>query len=46
VRYLANGEVDYVAGGNLPVDGGPPVAFTTRSEAHVVTFTVGIAFGR
>lgn len=46
VRYLANGDVDYVAGGHLPVDGSPPVAFTTRTEAHVVAFTLGLAFGR
>lgn len=45
VRYLDNGEVDYLAGGVIPSDGAP-VAGLTRSKAQVVTFTVGLAFGR
>jgi opacity protein-like surface antigen len=45
VRYLANSEVDHLTGAVIPTDGAP-VAYPRRSEVHVVTFTVGLAFGR
>jgi opacity protein-like surface antigen len=48
VRYLANGSVDYLTSGLLvpgPGAAGPSLV-PHHGEAHVVTFTLGIAFGR
>ena len=48
VRYLANGSVDYLTSGSVvpgPGDSGLTLV-PHHGEAHVVAFTVGIAFGR
>ena len=44
-RYLANGTVDYFTQGQLG-SGSGALPGPHRSEAHLFTFTVGIAFGR
>jgi opacity protein-like surface antigen len=48
VRYLANGSVDYLTSGTLAPGPGSagPILVPYHGEAHVVAFTVGIAFGR
>jgi opacity protein-like surface antigen len=43
-RYLANGTVDYFT--EQSIGAGGELLAPHRGEAHVVTFTVGIAFGR
>jgi opacity protein-like surface antigen len=43
-RYLANGSVDYVTASSMA--GAAEALVPRRGEAHVVTFTVGISFGR
>jgi len=45
-RYLANGTVDYLTEDSIGGDPSGPALQPRRGEAHVVTFTVGIAFGR
>jgi opacity protein-like surface antigen len=47
-RYLANGSVDYLTSGSLAPRPGAagPILVPYHGEAHVVAFTVGIAFGR
>lgn len=44
-RYLANDTVDYLTEESLVGIGGAPLV-PRRGEAHVVAFTIGIAFGR
>jgi hypothetical protein len=44
VRYLANGPVDYFTEQQIPAAGVPPGP--RHGDVHVVTFTVGVAFGR
>jgi opacity protein-like surface antigen len=44
VRYLANGTVDYFT--EASIGAGGELLAPRRGEANVVTFTVGIAFGR
>ncbi len=44
-RYLANGTVDYLTQDSIVGDASGALR-PHRGEAHVVTFTVGIAFGR
>ena len=48
VQYVGNGEVRYLAEGDLvPSPGGaPPVIVPRRTEANLVTVTVGLSFGR
>jgi opacity protein-like surface antigen len=43
-RYLANGTVDYIT--EASIAGAAEALVSRRGEAHVVTFTVGISFGR
>jgi opacity protein-like surface antigen len=45
VRYLANGSVDYLTQDSIAGDASGALQ-PHHGEAHVVTFTVGIAFGR
>ena len=45
-RYLANASVDYLTPDSMGRGAGGPVLQAHRGEAHVVAFTVGIAFGR
>jgi len=47
-QYVGNGEVRYLAEGDLvPSPGGaPPVIVPRRTEANLVTITVGLSFGR
>ena len=45
VRYLANGAVDYLTQDSIAGDASGALR-PHHGEAHVVTFTVGIAFGR
>lgn len=48
VQYVGNGEVRYLAEGDLvPSPGGaPPLIVPRRTEANLVTITVGLSFGR
>lgn len=48
VQYVGNGEVRYLAEGDLvpSPDGAPPVIVPRRTEANLVTITVGLSFGR
>jgi opacity protein-like surface antigen len=48
VQYVGNGEVRYLAEGDLvpSPDGSPPVIVPRRTEANLVTVTVGLTFGR
>jgi opacity protein-like surface antigen len=48
VQYVGNGTVRYLAEGDLlPSPGGvPPVIVPRKTEANLVTITVGVTFGR
>lgn len=45
-RYLANGTVDYLTEEGISGGGSGVVLTPRRSEANVVTFTLGVSFGR
>ena len=48
VQYVGNGSVRYLAEGDLvpSPDDTPPVVVPRRTEANLVTITVGVVFGR
>jgi opacity protein-like surface antigen len=48
VQYVGNGTVRYLAEGDLQPSAGnaPPVIVPRRTEANVLTLTIGVTFGR